>query len=328
MASPNAIAGRSSVSAVLLAMRRSPVLDHVLDRLAELPVDEVLVVHNAPPDRSFLADRSDPRLRVVPAGDNVGVAGRNLGAQAATGDYLLMLDDDSYPLPGAVEVLSDALSRDPRLAAVGGLVRTVDQDGRVVRHDEVGGFDWLLRAGRNGVGPEGLPAFWFPEGGVMLRRSAYLQVGGFFEPFFFTWSEIDLATRLLQAGWDVRYLPGASFDHVKPQPEGPVSSWVLQHRVRNQLWYFWLRFPASVAARRMPAYLLFDLIECTYRRVPGAWARGIAEAWRERDRVRAFRDPMPRALLPRAEMNRGRMHLRLLGDQLRRRLPGGRRRQG
>ena len=62
----------------------------------------------------------------------------------------------------------------------------------------------------------------------MLRRSAYLEVGGFFEPYFHFSAEIDLATRPLEARWDVRYVPQAQFDHMKAQSgrssDGPSTT--------------------------------------------------------------------------------------------------------
>ena len=89
-----------------------------------------------------------------------------------------------------------------------------------------------------------------------------------------------------------------------------------KYRVRNQVWYFWMHFPPLLAARRIPAYLLFDLIEYTYRRNSGAWMQGLRDSWRARETVRPYRKPLPRAVLKRAELNRGRMHLRLLWAQL------------
>jgi GT2 family glycosyltransferase len=311
------------VSAVILAFNRADDVEHTLDRLAGQPLHEVIVVDSGDDDTS---DRVTARggVRLVKTGD-IGAAARNLGAEAAEGELILMLDDDSYPLPGCVETLREAFERDPGLGLAAGLVLEVDRDGRVIHADDVGTFDWFLRAGHRGpVPPEGVPTFFFPEGGCMVRRDAFLDAGGFFAPYFFTVSEVDVATRLIGGGWDVRYLPNAVFEHRKA-PGGRAGARTMRLRVRNQLWYFWLRFPASVAVRRIPAYLLFDLIECTYRRVPGAWAGGIAEAWRERARVSAFRDPLPRQAVRRAEMHRGRMHLRLLAHMVRRKLvPGAR----
>jgi GT2 family glycosyltransferase len=186
--------------------------------------------------------------------------------------------------------------------------------------DEVGTFDWFLRAGRSGAVPaEGLPAFFFPEGASFVRRAALLEVGGYFEPFLIACEGIELTTRLVGAGWDVRYVPDVVFDHRRETGGAHVRK-ALYFRIRNQIWYFWLRFPASLAVRRIPAYLAFDFVESAFRRDPGTWVGAVREAWSERERVRAARKPLPRDVLRRAELNRGRMHFRLLGAQVAKKL--------
>src|SRR5207302_10554180 len=110
------------------------------------------------------------------------------------------------------------------------------------------------------------------------------------------------------------YVPAAKFVHLKAQT-GRNKAEMLRLRIRNQLWYFYRHFPAAVAARRMPAYLLFDLAESVTSRAFGSWLRGIRDAWRQRDAVRGTRRPLPRALIRRAELNRGRLHLRLIADR-------------
>jgi N-acetylglucosaminyl-diphospho-decaprenol L-rhamnosyltransferase len=318
-------AERPRVSAVIATWNRREAVEIVLDRLAELPVDEVLVVDNGSEDGTAELVRSrGGNVRLLEQGANLGLAGRNRAVREASGELLLMLDDDAYPLPGAIETLAERFARDPQLAVAGGFVRDVDLAGCVVRSIEIGTFDWWLRAGRTGqVPPEGIPAFFFPEGASMLRRSAFLEVGGYFEPYFHLVEGIDLATRLLAAGWDVRYVPEAQFDHMKAQT-ARSSDRALYLRIRNNLWYLWLHFPASVAFGRSVGYLLYDLIDASYQRHPGAWARAIRDAWTKRDLVRGERRPLPREIRRRAELNRGRTHVRLLAGQLRRRLPGSR----
>ena len=154
----------------------------------------------------------------------------------------------------------------------------------------------------------------------MFRKDAYDEVGGFFEPYFFQGEGVDLATRLIARGWEVRYLPTAAFDHLKSPARGSFDD-ALYHRIRNNLWYLWLHFPPTVALRRTLGYLAFDLVEATYRGAPSAWARGVRDAWRLRHLVRDARAPLSRELARRAELNRGRMHVRLLAGQLRRLLP-------
>lgn len=308
------------ISAVMLAYNRKPWVEIVLDKLDALPVDEVIVVDHGDDGTSDLVERRRGRARAVRVGHNLGIAGRNLGAAEASGDLLLMLDDDSYPLPGAVERLVAAMDDDPNIAVAGGYVRDVDDDGRPMPRPDLGTFDWFLRAGRNGETPQGgFPAFFYPEGACLMRRDAFLATRGYLEPFFGEVTELELTTRLIGAGWDVRYVPEARFDHMK----APVSRWFereLKLRTRNQIWYFWLHFPPTLATRRIVGYALFDLIQCLSRGALSWWWKGVTEAWRLRSSVRSARDIYPRAVLRRAELNRGRWHIVLLFGHLKARL--------
>jgi GT2 family glycosyltransferase len=296
------------VTAVVPTFAARPELRVVLDALAESPVDEVIVVENAP--NPELEDR--PEVRILQPGRNLGIAARNLAAREATGDLLLMLDDDSYPLPGAVETLVEAFERDERLGVAGGLVRDVDPKTGAENERGTNTFDyWLGDPSR----PDAeVPAFFFPEGACMMRREAFLEVGGYFEPFFQSGAGLDLATVLLAQGWDVRYVPTARFVHLKAD-SGRSKSVMLRARIRNQLWYFYRHFPARTAACRIPAYLAFDLAESVKSGATGSWGRGIYDAWHDRASVRGTREPLPRDVIRRAELNRGRRHLRLLSDR-------------
>jgi GT2 family glycosyltransferase len=315
------------VSAIILSYERREAVAIVLDRLQSLPVDEIVIFDNGSSDGTaeMIKARNDPRIHLIESPTNVGFAGRNTAVEEASGEFLLMLDDDAYPLPGAVETLSSALIRSPRLAVAGGLVIDVDPNEQVQKLDEAGTFDWFFRSGSKEVDPEeGYPVFFFPEGACMIRKSAFVDVGGFFGAFFFAGSESDLTTRLLGKGWDVRYFPEAGFNHMRASFGKLDQGVILRYRVRNQVWYFYRHFPWYLAVVRIPAYLAFDLIECAYRGAFRAWLGGIIDAWKERELVRGTRRPLSRSTIRRAEMNRGRIHFRLLWAQLIRRLPSRR----
>jgi GT2 family glycosyltransferase len=308
------------VSAVLLTFNRRETTARVLDVLdAQGSVDEIIVV-DASSDGTAEMARARGNVRVLEPGD-LGVAGRNVGAEAASHELVLFIDDDSHPEPGAVEELRAAFAANPRLAVAGGFIRNVGDDGSVLLDDQPGSFDWFLRAGRAGDPPEGLPTFFFPEGACMVRRDAFLAAGGFYAPFFFTLSEIDATMRLAAQGWETRYFPRARFAHLKrPGSDGGGYRRMLYLRVRNELWHFWLRYPPAMAVPRMAGYLLFDLVESAYRGELGAWLEGVRDAWRLRATVAPDRRPLPAAALRATERNRGRMHVALLWAQLRRRL--------
>jgi GT2 family glycosyltransferase len=308
------------VSAVILAFNRRRAVERVLRELeAQAAVDEVIVVDSGSDGTAGMV-RARGGARVLEPGD-IGVAGRNVGIEAARNELVLLLDDDSYPDRGAVEILARALRDNPRLAVATGLIRDVDWEGRVLIDVQPGSFDWFLRSGRRESPAEGLRTYFFAEGGCLVRRDAFLAAGGFFAPYFFTVSELDATMRLAGDGMEVRYFPAATFGHLKAQEGRGSLERVLHHRIRNQLWHFWLRYPPAMAASRIVGYLAFDLIECIYRGHTRAWARAIADAWRERASVAPYRNPLRRDVIRQVERNRGRMHVALLWAQLRRRLP-------
>ena len=312
------------VTAVIPAYGKPDALATTLDHLASAQLDEVIVVDNSssPEIRAVVEGRGEG-VRLIDPGTNLGVAARNLASREASGELLLSLDDDSYPLPGAVEAMVGAMSGNPATAVVGGLMRDRDSYGRRLSDDEVGSWDWWLRCGQGGEPPEeGFESNLFSEGAAMIRRDAFLEVGGWFEPFFHLSAEVDLTTRLIGSGWEIRYLPGACFEHMREPKPPQYFQRSVYYRTRNQLWYYWLRFPTAVAIRRIPAYLLYFLGESLFRRQPGAWARAVRDAWWQRSRVADARQPLPRSVIRKAERDRGRRLLRLMLTAMKRRLPG------
>jgi GT2 family glycosyltransferase len=306
-----------AVSAIVRAHNRRDLTLLTLDRLAEIPLAEVVVVDNDSSDGTAEAVRARGDVRLIELGENAGIRAANVGARAARADFLLLVDDDSHPVPGALERLLEAFERVPQLAIAAGRIREVDPSGRAAapgKGPDV--FEWFLGRGRS-AGPEGIPAFFFPASGALIRREPFLAAGGFREALFQA-VEQELTTRLVAMGHEVRYVPDAIFDHVKDRRSPTDFQTLLRRRVRNQLWYLWMHFPPALALRRALGYLAFDLAECTWRRVPGAWIGGIADAWRQRHHVAGLRRPLPRETLRRAELDRGRLHVRYVVETLRR----------
>ena len=169
---------------MILAFNRADEVEHTLDRLADEPLHEVIVVDSGDDDTSARVRARGGSERLVQTGD-IGAAARNLAAEQAEGELLLLLDDDSYPRAGSVEVLRDAFVRAPELGLAAGLVLDIDPDGRVVREDEVGTFDWFMRAGHAGPCPRrAFPPFSSPRAVAWCRRDAFLSGRRLLRPVF------------------------------------------------------------------------------------------------------------------------------------------------
>src|SRR5438552_1464284 len=92
------------VTAIIPAHNRPRTLARVLERIRSEPVAEIIVVDNGSSvELAPIAEQVG--LRFVRSPINLGVAARNIAAEIASAELLLMLDDDSYPQPGSVAAL-------------------------------------------------------------------------------------------------------------------------------------------------------------------------------------------------------------------------------
>jgi glycosyltransferase involved in cell wall biosynthesis len=94
---------------------------------------EVVVVDDASSQTTELPE--DSRLQVIRLEQGVGGAGaRNVGTQAARGQWVTYLDDDDYLLPQMAEISLAALeaaTADPPVAVISG-IQKVDEHGNVL----------------------------------------------------------------------------------------------------------------------------------------------------------------------------------------------------
>ena len=98
---------------------------------------EVIVVVDGPDEETLRALRpiKDPRLRVLPLRENVGLGGaRHAGVDDAQGRWIALLDDDDEWLPQKLEIQLDAAQRSRhRLPIISCRVIARTQHGDVVR---------------------------------------------------------------------------------------------------------------------------------------------------------------------------------------------------
>ena len=156
------------ISYILPTHNRPDRLAKSLARIGQLCADdhaqfggaEVIIVDNASDAPPTLPRRLANGLpvRSFRMASNQGAAARNFAAEQAQGDWLIMLDDDSYPLDtDFVRVLSEA---PPEVAAIGADIRLPDQ------RREAGGLPEV-----------------FVGCGAAIRRKAFIDVGGYAASF-------------------------------------------------------------------------------------------------------------------------------------------------
>jgi GT2 family glycosyltransferase len=123
-------------------------------------------------------------------------------------------------------------------------------------------------------------------GAVVVRRSAYLEVGGYDPRFFIGGEEETLSFRLAKAGWQMQYVPEVVVHH---RPSLANVPRLRGYGLRNTLWNAWLHRRPGNALR----WTVFTLADRPKNR---DWLRGVAMAVRGLPWILRERAPMGRAL--------------------------------
>jgi GT2 family glycosyltransferase len=240
----------SRVTVVIVTRDRLASLRETLERLRGLPESpRVVVVDNGSSDGTVerLRVEEGPELRVIALGENRGAASRNFGVEAAGSPYVAFCDDDSWWGPGALSLAADRFDGRPRLGLLAARV-VVEPSGRTDPTCEAMATSPLVPR----MDLPGPPVLGFLACGAVVRRSAFLEVGGFEARFGVGGEEELLALDLASAGWGLAYCEEVVAHH-RPTCSGPRPG---RRRVqsRNALWSAWLR-RAPLASLRVTAQL-------------------------------------------------------------------------
>ena len=199
-------------------------------RQNDVDAEIVLVINGGDPDRTGVD-------AVIEPGGNVGIpAGRNVGAAASSAPVVLFLDDDGELLGDdlLVEISAAFLARED-LGVVA--LRIVDERGESSRRHHP---SLRLNFDRS------TDVTSFPGGASAVRTEAFVAVGGLCEQFFYGLEETDLAWRLIERGWVVRYCADLRMRHPRTTPSRHVGFYRLT--ARNRVWLARQNLPHPMAA--------------------------------------------------------------------------------
>lgn len=191
-----------------------------------------VVVDNASADGSEAAAMEFAQVRLVRNSENVGFArGVNQAIRECPADRIVIMNPDCQLMPGSLPPLMAVLDSDPRCAIVAPLVR--DPDGSP-QGNARGDPDMLTGLfGRSSALRRTLPALevarrnvivgtaddasttvdWVSGACMLVRRDAFVGVGGFDERYFMYWEDADLCRRLRAHGHTIRFAPAAAAVH-------------------------------------------------------------------------------------------------------------------
>ena len=224
-------------ASVTVAYGSADVIGDVVGSLADLPgCAEVVVVDNGRDGSGSLAEACGASVIRRPENPGFGAA-VNAAVAATTGAAVLVVNPDASIDPEGVAAGLAHLRAHPSVAMVQGIVRNRatgepersmgdELDARHLWGRAVGARRllrtragrWLARAGGVGDHVERVPdgprsVETLAATAVLVRRTAFEQVGGFDAGYFLYGEDLDLCHRLRQAGWELVALPVPWADH-------------------------------------------------------------------------------------------------------------------
>jgi GT2 family glycosyltransferase len=190
------------------------------------------------------------RVGAVALAEDQGIpAGRNAGVGAVDGELLFFLDDDArLAHPDALARVAQRFAADPHLGLLQ-LRVTASDGGRPPR-------DWVprLRVGDPSRSSD-ITAVW--EGAVAIPRVVFDAVGGWPDEFRYAHEGIDLAWRVMDAGYRVAY--AGDIEALHPAYATAPHDYSAYYGARNRVWLARRHLPAPLGALYVAGFVLRTL---------------------------------------------------------------------
>jgi GT2 family glycosyltransferase len=253
------------VSIIIVNWNGLPLLQECLDAVLRQSYShyEIVLVDNASQDDSvrFVQGRY-PQVKILPLLENTGFTGGNIaGLQEASGELIVLLNNDAVLTERWLELMVDALRSDASIGFCSSKIIVAGTD----RIDSVG--DTFTSAFTGTKMGEHEPESLFKTrrlvpgacaAAVIYRREMLDRIGFFDEDFFFNHEDTDLNLRAWLSGWKCLFVPEAVVFHKVNASVGELSDMGVYYFARNNVWVWIKNVPLGIMLRYLPQRLIYE----------------------------------------------------------------------
>ena len=184
---------------------------------------EVIVVDNASThDEAGIISKQYPQVKVIRSKQNLGFAGgNNLGIKEAHGEYILLINNDTYFVDYQIDALIKRLESSDKIGIVCPKIRFnwgnspiqfagyTPLSGITIRNQSIG-----YGEEDNGQYDTAHPTPYAHGAAMLIKRHALEEVGLMPECYFLYYEEIDWSMMFTRAGYEIWYDPACTVFHL------------------------------------------------------------------------------------------------------------------
>lgn len=248
---------------------------------------EIIFVENGSTDDSleFVKNNyKDERIRIVKSEKNLGFAGgNNLALQYVKGEYVLLLNNDTWLTKNYLEKFIEAFLEIPNAGSIQSKMILMNNEDKL----DVCGSYWSDSSFlyHYGYGQDqslerynkAMPFFSNKGASMMVRKDVIDKVGFLDDDFWSYYEETDLCHRIWLAGYECWYYPKAVMYHAMGGTSLTFhNSYIQFHNFKNKLLSFLKNFEVWTLVRVLPVYLILNVTLSFFWLLQGKWRHFLA----------------------------------------------------
>lgn len=241
---------------------------------------EIFVVDNASAEDCSWLKISFPEINLIKSARNLGFAGgNNLALKAATGDYLMLINNDTEVTPGFLEPILQTFQTRTQAGIVSPKLIFYHSQN-LIQYAGIGEINPYTCRGKtrgylqtdNGQFDEEKEVSLAHGACMVISRKLYNAIGGLYEDYFLFYEEFDYCEQAKKAGFAVYYTGFSKIYHKESTSVGKESPLKVYYMSRSRVIFILRNISGLAKFLALAFYFLFALPKNTLTDlVSGRW---------------------------------------------------------